>query len=35
MCQINWSLSKEELLFSDLCEDGDNIEDGAEYNKVL
>lgn len=35
MCQINWSLSKQELLFSDFCEDSDNIEEGAEYNKVL
>ncbi|KAI3372804.1 hypothetical protein L3Q82_023264, partial [Scortum barcoo] len=33
--KINWSLSKEELLFSDLCEDGDNIEDGAEYNRLF
>ncbi len=35
MRQINWSLSKQELLFSDFCEDSDNIEEGAEYNKVL
>lgn len=33
-CQVSWSLSKMELLFIDFCEDGDNIEDGAEYNKV-
>lgn len=32
--QIKWSLSKQELLFSDFCEDSDNIEEGAEYNKV-
>lgn len=35
LCQITWSLSKQELLFSDFCEDSDNIEEGAEYNKVL
>ena len=35
VCQINWSLGKQELLFSDFCEDSDNIEEGAEYNKVL
>lgn len=35
LCQIKWSLSKQELLFSDFCEDSDNIEDGAEYNKVF
>lgn len=33
--QIKWSLSKQELLFSDFCEDSDNIEEGAEYNKVF
>ena len=33
--QINWSLSKQELLFSDFCEDSDNIEEGADYNKVF
>lgn len=33
--QIQWSLSKQELLFSDFCEDSDNIEEGAEYNKVF
>lgn len=35
VCQINWNLSKQELLFSDFCEDSDNIEEGAEYNKVV
>lgn len=35
VCQINWSLGKQELLFSDFCEDSDNIEEGADYNKVL
>ncbi|CAJ1068915.1 kinetochore protein NDC80 homolog [Xyrichtys novacula] len=33
--KINWSLSRQELLFSDFCEDGDNIEEGAEYNKLF
>lgn len=33
--KINWSLSKQELLFSDFCEDRDNIEEGAEYNKLF
>ncbi|XP_069555455.1 kinetochore protein NDC80 homolog [Brachyistius frenatus] len=33
--KINWSLSKQELLFRDFCEDSDNIEDGAEYNKLF
>ncbi|TKS78612.1 Kinetochore protein NDC80 -like protein [Collichthys lucidus] len=33
--KITWSLSKQELLFSDFCEDGDNIEEGAEYNKLF
>lgn len=32
---ITWYLSKQELLFSDFCEDEDNIEDGAEYNKLV
>ncbi|XP_078106964.1 kinetochore protein NDC80 homolog [Sander vitreus] len=32
--KINWSLSKQELLFSDFCEDTD-IEEGAEYNKLV
>ncbi|CAG5923616.1 unnamed protein product [Menidia menidia] len=31
--KINWSLSKQELLFSDFGED--NIEEGAEYNKLF
>lgn len=34
LCQIYWSLSKQELLFSDFCEESDNIAEGAEYNKV-
>ncbi|XP_070820938.1 kinetochore protein NDC80 homolog [Chaetodon trifascialis] len=33
--KISWSLSKQELLFSDFCEDGDNIEEGAEYNRLF
>ncbi|XP_037337790.2 kinetochore protein NDC80 homolog isoform X2 [Pungitius pungitius] len=33
--KINWSLSKQELLFSEFCEDSDNIEEGTEYNKLL
>ncbi|XP_035513650.1 kinetochore protein NDC80 homolog [Morone saxatilis] len=33
--KINWSLSKQELLFSDFGEDSDNIEEGAEYNKLF
>ncbi|XP_038558626.1 kinetochore protein NDC80 homolog [Micropterus salmoides] len=33
--KISWSLSKQELLFSDFCEDSDNIEEGAEYNKLF
>ncbi|KAM9352279.1 kinetochore protein NDC80 homolog [Symphorus nematophorus] len=33
--KINWCLSKQELLFSDFCEDSDNIEEGAEYNKLF
>lgn len=32
--KINWSLMKQELLFSDFCED-DNIEEGAEFNKLF
>lgn len=32
---ITWHLSKQELLFSDFCDDKDNIEEGAEYNKLL
>ncbi|XP_005722444.1 kinetochore protein NDC80 homolog [Pundamilia nyererei] len=31
--KINWSLSKQELLFSDFNE-GENIEEGSEFNKV-
>ncbi|XP_042344333.1 kinetochore protein NDC80 homolog [Plectropomus leopardus] len=33
--KINWSLSKQNLLLSDFCEDSDDIEEGAEYNKLL
>lgn len=33
--KIKWSLSKQELLFSDFSEDGGNIEEGAEYNKLF
>lgn len=33
--QIKWSLSQQEVLFSDFCENSDNIEEGAEYNKVF
>uniref|UniRef100_A0A3Q4BDR6 Kinetochore protein NDC80 n=1 Tax=Mola mola TaxID=94237 RepID=A0A3Q4BDR6_MOLML len=33
--KIKWSLSKQELLFSDFREDSDNIEEGAEYNKLF
>ncbi|XP_060927669.1 kinetochore protein NDC80 homolog isoform X1 [Limanda limanda] len=33
--KINTSLSKQELLFSDFCEDSDNIEEGADYNKLF
>uniref|UniRef100_H2LLG9 Kinetochore protein NDC80 n=1 Tax=Oryzias latipes TaxID=8090 RepID=H2LLG9_ORYLA len=33
--KINWSLNKQELLFSDFCEDGNNIEEGPEYNKLF
>ncbi|XP_007548104.1 kinetochore protein NDC80 homolog isoform X1 [Poecilia latipinna] len=33
--KINWSLSKQELLLSDFCEDTANIEEGAEYNKLF
>ncbi|KAE8292109.1 Kinetochore protein NDC80-like protein [Larimichthys crocea] len=33
--KITWSLSKQELLFSDFCEDSDNIEEGADYNKLF
>ncbi|KAL3975751.1 hypothetical protein ACER0C_021637 [Sarotherodon galilaeus] len=33
--KINWSLNKPKLLFSDFCEDGENIEEGAEFNKLF
>ncbi|XP_041643741.1 kinetochore protein NDC80 homolog isoform X2 [Cheilinus undulatus] len=33
--KINWSLSRQELLFSDFGEDCDNIEEGADYNKLF
>ncbi|KAM8759560.1 kinetochore protein NDC80 homolog isoform 2-T2 [Acanthopagrus schlegelii] len=33
--KIKWSSSKQELLFTDFCEDSDNIEEGAEYNKLF
>eukprot|EP00064_Thunnus_orientalis_P002005 superscaffoldBa00000139_g2010 len=33
--KIYWGSSKQELLFSDFCEDSDNIEEGAEYNKLF
>lgn len=33
--KIKWSLCKQELLFSDFCEGSDNIEEGAEYNKLF
>lgn len=33
--KISWSLSKQELLFTDFCEDNDNIEEGAQYNKLF
>ncbi|XP_047446865.1 kinetochore protein NDC80 homolog [Mugil cephalus] len=33
--KICWSLSQQELLFSDFCEDSDNIEEGAQYNKLF
>ncbi|XP_061784319.1 kinetochore protein NDC80 homolog [Nerophis lumbriciformis] len=33
--KINWSLSKQDLLFSDFCEDSDNVEECAEYNKLF
>lgn len=34
VCQMSWSFSKQDLLFSDFCEDSDNIEEGPELNKV-
>uniref|UniRef100_A0A3B4AGW3 Kinetochore protein NDC80 n=1 Tax=Periophthalmus magnuspinnatus TaxID=409849 RepID=A0A3B4AGW3_9GOBI len=33
--KITQSLSKQELLFSDFCEDERNIEEGVEYNKLF
>ncbi|KAG7490903.1 hypothetical protein JOB18_044267 [Solea senegalensis] len=33
--KIFWSFSKQDLLFSDFCADDDNIEEGAEYNKLF
>ncbi|XP_017269183.1 kinetochore protein NDC80 homolog isoform X2 [Kryptolebias marmoratus] len=33
--KIQWSLSRQELLFSETCEDGNNIEEGAEYSKLF
>lgn len=33
--KITWSLSKQELLFTDFCEDGENIEHGVEYNRLF
>ncbi|XP_061586004.1 kinetochore protein NDC80 homolog isoform X2 [Cololabis saira] len=33
--KIYWSLNKQELLFSDFCEESDNIEEGVEYNKLF
>ncbi|XP_072243926.1 kinetochore protein NDC80 homolog [Leuresthes tenuis] len=33
--KINWSLSRQDLLFSDFGEDNDNIEEGVEYNKLF
>uniref|UniRef100_A0A1A7XFQ4 Kinetochore protein NDC80 n=2 Tax=Iconisemion striatum TaxID=60296 RepID=A0A1A7XFQ4_9TELE len=32
--KINWSLNKQDLLFTDFCEENINIEEGAEYNKL-
>lgn len=32
--QIYCSSSKQDLLFTDFCEDSDDIEEGADYNKV-
>ncbi|MEQ2250642.1 hypothetical protein ILYODFUR_003037 [Ilyodon furcidens] len=32
---ISWSLSKQELLLSEFCEEADIIEEGAEYNKLF
>ncbi|KAM6943866.1 kinetochore protein NDC80 homolog [Lycodopsis pacificus] len=33
--KIYWCLRKQELMFRDCSEDSDNIEEGAEYNKLL
>ncbi|KAM4577400.1 kinetochore protein NDC80 homolog [Odontesthes bonariensis] len=33
--KINWSLSRQDLLFSDFGEDNDNVEEGVEYNKLF
>ncbi|XP_028298493.1 kinetochore protein NDC80 homolog, partial [Gouania willdenowi] len=33
--KVNWSLQKQELLFSDFSGDSDNIEEGPEYNKLF
>uniref|UniRef100_A0A8C5H921 Kinetochore protein NDC80 n=1 Tax=Gouania willdenowi TaxID=441366 RepID=A0A8C5H921_GOUWI len=33
--KVNWSLHKQELLFSDFSGDSDNIEEGPEYNKLF
>ncbi|XP_029998550.1 kinetochore protein NDC80 homolog [Sphaeramia orbicularis] len=33
--KITWSLSRQELLFSDFCDDSENIEEGPEYNKLF
>uniref|UniRef100_A0A1A8PPY8 Kinetochore protein NDC80 n=1 Tax=Nothobranchius rachovii TaxID=451742 RepID=A0A1A8PPY8_9TELE len=33
--KINLSLGKQDLLLTDFCEESDNIEEGAEYNKLF
>ncbi|XP_074526599.1 kinetochore protein NDC80 homolog isoform X2 [Halichoeres trimaculatus] len=33
--KIIWSLSRQELLFIDTCEEVENIEEGSEYNKLF
>ncbi|XP_029960827.1 kinetochore protein NDC80 homolog [Salarias fasciatus] len=33
--KVKWSLSKQDLLLSDFGEDGDSIEEGADYNKLF
>ncbi|XP_029019821.1 kinetochore protein NDC80 homolog isoform X2 [Betta splendens] len=33
--KIHWNLGKQEQTFSDFVDDGDNIEEGAEYNKLI